>query len=37
MERAVRYLIRVGYDRIDGFLKEGTEGWYNTGFPTTSD
>lgn len=36
MERAVRYLIRAGYDRIDGFLKGGTEGWYNTGFPTDS-
>jgi len=36
MERAVRYLIRAGYDWIDGFLKGGTEGWYNAGFPTES-
>lgn len=33
LDRAVRYLIRVGYDRIDGFLKEGIEGWYNAGYP----
>lgn len=36
LERAVRYLIRVGYDQITGYLKDGTEGWYNTGFPTES-
>ncbi len=36
LEKAVRYLIRVGYDRILGFLKDGTEGWYNAGFPTES-
>jgi hydroxyacylglutathione hydrolase len=36
LERAVRYLIRAGYDRIIGYLKEGTEGWYNAGFPCTS-
>lgn len=34
LERTVRYLIRAGYDWIAGYLKEGTEGWYNTGFPT---
>jgi len=34
LERAVRYLIRVGYDRITGYLKDGTEGWYNAGLPT---
>ena len=34
LERAVRYLIRVGYDRIIGYLKDGTEGWYNAGLPT---
>ena len=34
LERAVRYLIRAGYDRIIGYLKDGTEGWYNAGFPT---
>ena len=26
LERAVRYLIRAGYDRIIGYLKDGTEG-----------
>jgi len=36
LERAVRYLIRAGYDQITGYLKHGTEGWYNTGFPTES-
>ncbi len=34
LERAVRYLIRTGYDRIIGYLRDGTEGWYNAGFPT---
>ena len=34
LERAVRYLIRAGYDWIAGYLKEGIEGWYNGGFPT---
>jgi len=34
LERAVRYLIRAGYDRVIGYLKGGTEGWYNAGFPT---
>jgi hydroxyacylglutathione hydrolase len=36
LERAVRYLVRAGYDQITGYLKDGTEGWYNTGFPTES-
>ncbi len=36
LERAVRYLFRAGYDQITGFLKGGTEGWYNAGFPTES-
>lgn len=36
LERAIRYLIRVGYDRITGYLKDGTEGWYNTGLPIES-
>jgi hydroxyacylglutathione hydrolase len=36
LERAVRYLIRAGYDRIIGYLRDGTEGWYNAGFPTES-
>jgi hydroxyacylglutathione hydrolase len=34
LEMAVRYLIRAGYDGIAGYLKGGTEGWYNAGFPT---
>ena len=36
LQRAVRYLIRAGYDQIVGYLKGGTEGWYNAGFPTES-
>ncbi len=36
LEKAVPYLIRVGYDRIIGFLKDGIEGWYDAGFPTES-
>jgi len=36
LERAVRYLIRAGYDQIAGYLKGGTEGWYNAGFKTES-
>ena len=34
LERAVRYLIRAGYDQVIGYLRDGTEGWYNAGFPT---
>jgi hydroxyacylglutathione hydrolase len=33
LEKAVRHLIRVGYDKIAGFLKGGTEGWYDAGYP----
>lgn len=36
LEKAVRYLIRAGYDQIDGYLKGGTEGWYNAGLPVES-
>jgi len=36
LERAVRYLVRAGYDNIIGYLRDGTEGWYNAGFPTES-
>ena len=36
IDKAVRYLIRAGYDMIEGFLKGGTEGWYNAGLPTES-
>lgn len=31
LERAYRYLIRIGYDRITGYLRGGIEGWYNRG------
>ena len=34
LDRAVRYLIRGGYDHIIGYLKGGIEGWYNVGFTT---
>lgn len=36
LEKAVRYLIRAGYDRIIGYLKGGTEGWYNAGLSLES-
>jgi hydroxyacylglutathione hydrolase len=35
-EKAVRYLTRIGYDRIHGYLKGGMETWYNAGFPMES-
>ena len=34
LERAVRYLVRVGYDNIIGYLKEGMRSWSNAGFDT---
>jgi hydroxyacylglutathione hydrolase len=36
LERTVRYLIRAGYDQLAGYLREGTEGWYNAGLTTES-
>jgi len=33
LERAVRYLIRLGYDRIAGYLLGGIEAWYNEALP----
>jgi len=33
LDQAIRYLIRVGYDNIKGFLKDGIEGWYSAGLP----
>lgn len=33
LDSAVRYMLRAGYDRITGFLKDGIEGWYDAGFP----
>ncbi|NQT47518.1 MAG: MBL fold metallo-hydrolase, partial [Chloroflexi bacterium] len=32
LDKAVRYLVRLGYDNILGYLKGGIEGWYNAGF-----
>jgi len=33
LETAVRYLIRLGYDRIIGYLHDGIEAWYKKPFP----
>ncbi|UCD09585.1 MAG: MBL fold metallo-hydrolase [Dehalococcoidales bacterium] len=33
IDTAVRYLVRAGYDRIEGYLYGGTEEWYNNGYP----
>jgi len=33
LEKAVRYLIRAGHDKIAGYLKDGIAGWYNAGLP----
>jgi hydroxyacylglutathione hydrolase len=33
IDKAVRYLIRGGFDRIAGYLKGGIESWYNADFP----
>ena len=35
-ETAVRTLVRIGYDRIDGFLAGGFEGWATAGRPVAS-
>jgi len=32
LDKAVRYLVRVGYDNIAGNLKSGIEALYNSGF-----
>jgi len=34
LETAVRYLIRLGYDQIVGYLHNGIEAWYNKALPT---
>ena len=34
LENAVRYLIRLGYDEISGYLRGGIEAWYNEALPT---
>jgi hydroxyacylglutathione hydrolase len=33
LETAVRYLIRLGYDRLAGYLSGGIAAWYNAGLP----
>ncbi|MBI2869042.1 MAG: MBL fold metallo-hydrolase [Chloroflexi bacterium] len=33
LDSALRYLVRIGYDNIAGYLKGGLEGWYNAGYP----
>jgi hydroxyacylglutathione hydrolase len=32
LEPAVRYLIRLGYDNLAGYLLDGIEAWYEAGF-----
>jgi hydroxyacylglutathione hydrolase len=36
LEKAVRYLIRAGYDWVAGYLHGGIESWYNAGLPLES-
>jgi len=36
LEKAVRYLIREGYDNIAGYLKGNIESWYSAGLPIES-
>jgi rhodanese-related sulfurtransferase len=36
LEEAVTQLIRIGYDRIEGFLEGGLEAWQESGRPTRS-
>jgi hydroxyacylglutathione hydrolase len=36
LEKAVRYLVREGYDNIAGYLKGNVESWYSAGFPIES-
>lgn len=33
LDRAWRYLVRLGYDRISGYLRGGIETWYNAALP----
>ncbi len=33
IDRAYRYLLRLGYDRVAGYLRGGMAGWYNAGLP----
>jgi hydroxyacylglutathione hydrolase len=32
LEKAVRYLVRLGYDTIAGYLRGGITAWYDSGF-----
>jgi hydroxyacylglutathione hydrolase len=34
LQTAVRYLIRLGYDCIVGYLRDGIDTWYKEAFPT---
>jgi len=34
LELAVRYLIRLGYDQIVGYLRDGIDAWYKGALPT---
>ena len=36
LEKAVRYLVREGYDDIAGYLKGNIESWYSAGLPIES-
>lgn len=36
LDRAARQLVRIGYDRMSGYLKGGIEGWYDAGMPFSS-
>ncbi|OGO35404.1 MAG: MBL fold metallo-hydrolase [Chloroflexi bacterium RBG_16_57_8] len=33
LDRAWRYLVRLGYDRVAGYLRGGIESWYNAALP----
>jgi hydroxyacylglutathione hydrolase len=33
LDRAWRYLVRLGYDRVVGYLRGGIETWYNAALP----
>jgi hydroxyacylglutathione hydrolase len=33
LDRAVRYLVRLGYDDIGGYLRGGIASWYNASYP----
>lgn len=34
LEMAIRYLIRLGYDQIVGYLRDGIDAWYEEALPT---